>query len=75
MIPRVVTGIGVCSAIGIGREAFFRALETGTLLRDAPLKQVTSFDASQYEDAAFAEVPDFDASSTSATRACGRSTA
>jgi 3-oxoacyl-[acyl-carrier-protein] synthase II len=61
VVPRVVTGLGVCSAIGIGREAFFRALEQPTLLRDAPKKKVESFDASKYEDAAIAEVPDFDA--------------
>ena len=62
MQPRVVTGLGICSAIGIGREAFFRALEKPTLLRDAPRRPVESFDASKYEDAAVAEVRDFDAS-------------
>jgi 3-oxoacyl-[acyl-carrier-protein] synthase II len=61
VIPRVVTGLGVCAAIGIGREAFFRSLETPTLLRDAPRRKIESFDASKYEDAAIAEVVDFDA--------------
>lgn len=61
MQPRVVTGIGICSAIGIGREAFFRALEKPTLLRDVPTQPIESFDASKYEDAAVAEVRDFDA--------------
>ena len=61
MIPRLITGLGVCSAIGIGREAFFRALENPTLLRDTPKKKIESFDATKYEDAVIAEVPDFDA--------------
>ncbi len=61
MEPRVVTGLGICSTIGIGREAFFSALEHPILLRDTPKKRVESFDASKYEDAAVAEVPDFDA--------------
>jgi len=59
--PRVVTGLGICSAIGVGREAFFRALEKPTLLRDLPRQPVESFDASKYPDAAVAEVRDFDA--------------
>jgi len=58
--PRAVTGLGVCSAIGIGREAFFRALATPVLLKDAPRRPIESFDASKFEDAAVAEVPDFD---------------
>ncbi len=60
MEPRIVTGIGICSTIGIGREAFFRALANPVLLRDAPKKAVESFDATPYKDAAVAEVPDFD---------------
>src|ERR1700689_5241804 len=58
--PHIITGLGICSAIGTGREAFFRALESPTLLRNAPRRKVESFDASQYDDAAIAEVPDFD---------------
>ncbi len=61
MQPRVVTGLGICSAIGIGREAFFRALENPVLLRDKGKTPIESFDASKYEDAAVAEVRDFDA--------------
>ena len=52
MEPRVVTGLGICSAIGIGRDAFFRALENPVLLRDKPSQPVESFDASKYEGAA-----------------------
>jgi 3-oxoacyl-(acyl-carrier-protein) synthase len=58
--PRVVTGLGICSAIGIGREAFFRALENPVLLRDKSVQPIESFDASKYEGAAVAEVRDFD---------------
>lgn len=61
MQPRVVTGLGICSAIGIGREEFFRALERPKLLSEAPRRPVESFDASRYPDAAVAEVRDFDA--------------
>lgn len=60
MDPRLVTGIGICSTIGVGREAFFRALENPILLRDTPRWPIESFDASKYEDAAVAEVRDFD---------------
>ncbi|HEX4515528.1 MAG TPA: beta-ketoacyl synthase N-terminal-like domain-containing protein [Polyangiaceae bacterium] len=60
MEPRVVTGLGICSAIGIGRDAFFRALETPVLLRDKTSQPIESFDASKYEGAAVAEVRDFD---------------
>ncbi len=60
MTPRIITGLGICSAIGVGRDAFFHALENPTLLRNAPRRKVESFDASQYTDAAIAEVQDFD---------------
>ncbi|MDP9152170.1 MAG: beta-ketoacyl-[acyl-carrier-protein] synthase family protein [Myxococcota bacterium] len=44
MIPRVfVTGVGVVSSIGLGRGAFFRALEAGT----SGISPVASFDASR----------------------------
>ena len=61
MDPRVVTGLGICSTIGIGREAFFRALENPVLLRDMPKQPIESFDASKYDGASVAEVRDFDA--------------
>ena len=42
MSPRVfVTGLGVVSSVGLGREAFFRALESGT----SGISPVASFDA------------------------------
>ncbi|MEO8876799.1 MAG: beta-ketoacyl synthase N-terminal-like domain-containing protein [Polyangiaceae bacterium] len=60
MHPRAVTGLGVVSAIGIGREAFFEALTAPSLLRDREPKPVASFDAKEYPGAAVAEIQDFD---------------
>jgi len=59
--PRAITGIGICSAIGIGREEFFRALPVTTRLCDSPRPAAESFDSSGYTDAGVAEVRDFDA--------------
>jgi 3-oxoacyl-[acyl-carrier-protein] synthase II len=56
--PRVVTGVGVVSAIGLGKDAFREVLATGA----APTNRaITTFDAAPYPDALVAEVPDFDA--------------
>jgi 3-oxoacyl-[acyl-carrier-protein] synthase II len=52
-----VTGIGVVSSIGLGREAFFRALETGT----SGISPVASFDASQLGRQFAGEVKGFEA--------------
>ncbi len=60
MTPRSITGLGICSTIGTGREAFFRALADAPALAGAELKPVLSFDASKYSEAAVAEVADFD---------------
>ncbi len=60
MTPRAITGIGICSAIGIGRDEFFRALPLATNLRDSPRPPAESFDSSKYADAGVAEVRDFD---------------
>jgi 3-oxoacyl-(acyl-carrier-protein) synthase len=55
--PRVVTGIGVVSPLGIGQAAFFEALRAGTVASARP----QTFDASKYgADARVAEVPGFD---------------
>ncbi|HEX7666930.1 MAG TPA: beta-ketoacyl synthase N-terminal-like domain-containing protein [Polyangiaceae bacterium] len=61
MEPRAVTGLGVVSSIGIGREAFFHALATATVCKDRPHERVQSFDASAYPDARIDEVAGFDA--------------
>ncbi len=58
MLSRVfVTGVGVVSSIGLGRDAFFRALEAGT----SGISPVTSFDASPLGREKAGEVKDFDA--------------
>jgi 3-oxoacyl-[acyl-carrier-protein] synthase II len=52
-----VTGIGVVSSIGLGRSAFFQALEAG----QSGISPVTSFDASQLGRQLAGEVRGFDA--------------
>ncbi len=61
MQPRAVTGLGIVSSIGIGREAFFKSLETATVCKERATHPVESFDASAYPDARIDEVPGFDA--------------
>ena len=53
----VVTGVGVVSPIGIGKEAFWRALIAGK----CGIGPVTHFDASSYPCKIAAEVNDFEA--------------
>jgi 3-oxoacyl-[acyl-carrier-protein] synthase II len=56
--PRVfVTGVGVVSSVGLGREAFFRALESGV----SGISPVASFDAAPLGRENAGEVKDFDA--------------
>jgi len=52
-----VTGVGVVSSIGLGREAFFRALEAGK----SGISPVVSFDAAPLGREYAGEVKDFDA--------------
>ena len=66
MNPRAVTGLGILSTLGIGREGFFAAMqgagpEGPTAGEGAPRAALTSFDATAYPDANVAEVPDFEA--------------
>ncbi len=57
MLSRVfVTGIGVVSSIGLGREAFFRALEAGR----SGISPVSSFDASDLGRTNAGEVKGFE---------------
>lgn len=57
MSPRVfVTGVGVVSSLGLGREAFFRALSSGA----SGISPVASFDASPLGRQNAGEVKDFD---------------
>src|SRR5262245_40909571 len=55
MEAKAVTGLGVVSAVGIGREAFFRALAEPVPVCTAPLRPIESFDASAYPDPAIVE--------------------
>ena len=51
-----VTGVGVISSIGLGRDAFFRALESGV----SGISPVASFDATPLGREKAGEVKDFD---------------
>ena len=60
MQPRAVTGLGIVSTIGIGREAFFRGLASPTPALERPHRAIEAFDASAYAGARVAEITDFD---------------
>jgi 3-oxoacyl-(acyl-carrier-protein) synthase len=60
MKPRVITGLGIASALGTSTEEFFAAFKSGapeTALNRPPFN---SFDASGYHDPPIVEVPAFD---------------
>jgi 3-oxoacyl-(acyl-carrier-protein) synthase len=56
--PLAVTGLGIASALGVGREAFLRGVRDEEA--PAPSHPITSFDAAPYPDARALEVPEFD---------------
>lgn len=60
MKPRAITGLGIVSTLGVGREAFFRGMQAPVLLHDAPRETMETFDASKYTNPAVAEVRGFD---------------
>lgn len=63
MTPRAVTGFGVASALGVGREAFLASYPEAGRASGGD-RRVETFDASPYAKttgARVAEVPDFDA--------------
>ncbi len=60
MTPRAITGIGVASALGVGRASFQASYPEGARACAEP-RNVETFDASPYPEARVAEVPDFDA--------------
>ena len=53
-----LTGVGVVSPIGIGRDAFWTALVEGR----SGVRRITAFDPTPYETQIGGEVPDFDPS-------------
>ncbi len=52
----VITGMGCVTPIGIGREAYWRALQQGT----SGTRRIESFDATPWPVKIAAEIPDFD---------------
>ncbi len=66
MLPRAVTGYGVTSIVGIGREAFVAALRAPDLPDVGPLgaggaRRLVTVDLTKYPNARAFEVPEFDA--------------
>jgi 3-oxoacyl-(acyl-carrier-protein) synthase len=59
--PRAITGLGIVSPLGIGRDAFVRAMHSPALLAETPPPPTETFDASKYPAANVAEVRGFDA--------------
>jgi 3-oxoacyl-(acyl-carrier-protein) synthase len=58
--PRAITGLGIVSALGVGRDEFLRAMQAPALLGELPQRPIETFDASAYPNASIAEVPGFD---------------
>jgi len=52
----VITGLGIVSSIGIGKEAFWYSLKSG----NSGVKKITSFDTSSYPCQIAGEITDFD---------------
>lgn len=52
----VITGLGIVSSVGIGKEAFWKSLVAGK----SGIKGITNFDASQYPCQVAGEVANFD---------------
>ncbi|HEX3769916.1 MAG TPA: hypothetical protein VHV30_03580, partial [Polyangiaceae bacterium] len=59
MTPRAITGVGVASALGIGRDEVLAAYRRGDVAGRG--RGVETFDAKAYPDARVAEVRGFDA--------------
>jgi 3-oxoacyl-[acyl-carrier-protein] synthase II len=58
--PRAVTGLGVASALGVGREAFLASYDGGQPACEQD-RHIETFDAALYPRARIAEVTGFDA--------------
>jgi 3-oxoacyl-[acyl-carrier-protein] synthase II len=64
----VVTGLGVVSAIGIGKESFWDSLRTGR----SGIKKISSFDTTSYNCQIAGEINDFDPSDFMPTQTARR---
>ncbi len=53
----VITGLGILSSVGIGKEKFWEAIKTGK----SGIRPITLFDTNGFPVRAAGEVPDFDA--------------
>ena len=60
MKPRAITGFGVASALGVGREVFLASYAEGERACAEP-RPIETFDSSPYPEARVAEVRNFDA--------------
>jgi 3-oxoacyl-(acyl-carrier-protein) synthase len=63
MTPLAITGIGIATAAGVGKEAFFAAISDardGRVVAPLPKDQIQSFDAKSYDGVNVVEVPSFD---------------
>ena len=61
MTPRAITGLGIACTLGVGAEAFFRAMNAApSRLSQRPPGPIASFDASKYDARTLpiVEVPD-----------------
>ncbi len=54
----VITGLGVVSPVGIGKDQFWQALLSGK----SGIKRITSFDPTEFDSQIAGEITDFDAS-------------
>ncbi|MEK7368316.1 MAG: beta-ketoacyl-[acyl-carrier-protein] synthase family protein, partial [Planctomycetota bacterium] len=52
----VVTGIGIISPVGVGKESFWENLQNGV----SGIKPISLFDVSEYRSKKAGEIPDFD---------------
>ena len=63
-----ITGVGVVTPIGIGREAFWAGLQAGR----SPVKRIDRFDPSPFRSQVAAQIDDFDPTDYADARTAGR---
>lgn len=64
----VITGLGVVSAIGVGRDAYWKSLKEGR----SGIKKISSFDTTSYPCDVAGEITDFDPADFMATQQARR---